>query len=60
MDSETGTERLYLGGVYGAAAGGVFWSGEVIYDHFVVPFLTFYWQLEQDLRTFPQWIGFPY
>ena len=49
-----------VGGVYGAAAGGVFWSGEVIYDHFVVPFLDFYWQLEQGLRTFPQWIGFPY
>lgn len=49
-----------LGNVYGAAAGGLFWSGEMIYDHMVVPVLDWYWQLEEGLRTFPQRVGFPY
>ena len=49
-----------VGGVYGAATGGLFWSGEVLYDKMVAPVFDWYWQLENGLRTFPQRFSFPY
>ena len=49
-----------VGGVYGAAAGGLFWSGEMLYDHIIVPVFDMYWQLENGLRTLPQRLCFPY
>ncbi len=54
-----GVGSLY-GGIPGAAAGGLFWGGEVMYDHIIVPGKDMYWQLEYSLRTFHERLKYPW
>lgn len=39
------------GGLPGAAAGGLYWAGETIYDNIVVPGINMVWELEMKLRS---------
>ncbi len=40
-----------FGNLPGAAAGGVFWAGETIYDNIIVPGINMVWELEMKLRS---------
>jgi len=46
-----------FGGPYGAAAGGLLWGYEQLYDFIVPTALDIYWETEQRLRNLPQYIS---